>query len=221
MSATVFVITGLTIATVAGLKWYFSAEQVTRRALGRVAATSVSDAREGTLVKLVGRVVPSGDALAAPLSARACVAWTVTIQLRRGSGKNKRWRDVHHGGHHVSFVIEDPSGRARVDVTRARVVLKADHYGQRGGWSDDATDALLAYCAENGVETSNFLGFDVPVRSREGVLEPSETVAVMGVARFEDDPTGASESYRGVAKRLVIVAPDDAPVLLSDHDDTH
>ena len=172
-------------------------------------------------MKLVGRATPVGEALTAPISERHCLAWNLAIQVRRGSGKNKHWREVHQSCRAQGFVLEDESGRARIDVSRARLVLSNDHRASHGGGWSDGSDELLAYCAEQGVDTSTFLGGSVPVRSSEGVIEVGEVVAVMGVARFEDDPSAGGDGYRSVGKRLVLEAPADAPLLLSDHLDLH
>lgn len=217
MSLAVMAAAAVTVATVAGLQWWFSAEQTTRRALAKVSATPVSEVREGTIVKLVGRASALGRPLTAPISERPCLAWHLAIQVRRGSGKNKHWRQVHQAMDAVTFSLEDETGRAHVDVRRVRMVLSEDHRAAHGGGWSDGSDELLAYCAEQGIDTSTFLGGSVPVRSREGVIDPGEVVVVMGVARFEEDPSAEGDGYRAVGKRLVLEAPADAPLLLSDH----
>lgn len=217
MSLAAVALVAVSIGAITGLSWWFSSEQVTRRALARVKATSVRDAKDGEIVKVVGRAIPMGPLLRAPVSERACLAWSIAIQVRRGAGKNRRWREVHQGSDALAFLLEDDTGQARIDVHRARIVLSEDHRAAHGGsWSDGSED-LLAYCAEQGIDTSTFVGGSVPVRSREGAIDPGETVAVMGVARWEEDPSASGDGYRSVGKRLVLEAPADAPLLVSDH----
>lgn len=217
MSLAFIAVAAVTVGTIAGFKWWFSTEQVTRRALSAVTATPVTEVQEGAIVKLVGRATLAGAPLTAPISERPCLAWNVAIEVRRGSGNKKRWREVHQDSDVRGFVLEDATGRARIDVSRARVVLSEDHRaGHDGGWSDGSV-ALLAYCGGRGVDTSTFFGGSVPVRSREGVIDLGELVTVMGVARFEDDPSAAGDGYRSMGKLLVLEAPSDAPLLISDH----
>jgi len=145
------------LGAIAGFKWWFSSEQVTRRALAAVTATPVSQVQEGAIVKLVGRATPVGATMKAPISERACLAWNVTIEVRRGSGSKKRWREVHRNDGAQGFMLQDETGRARIDVTRARVVLSEDHRASHGGGWSNGSDELLAYCAEHGVDTSTSL----------------------------------------------------------------
>ncbi len=217
MSLALVAAVAVSVSAAAGLSWWFSTEQVTRRALGKVRPTRIRDVKDGEIVKLVGRAGLLRESLKAPISERACLAWSVEIQVRRGSGKNRRWRAVHDACDVRPFALEDETGTAHVDVSNARMVLSADHRAAHGGGWSDGSDELLAYCGEQGLDTSTFFGGSVPVRSREGVIDLGETIAVMGVARWEDDPSTEGDGYRSVGKRLVLVAPADAPLLLSDH----
>lgn len=208
--------TGVTVAAIAGLGWWFSEEQVTRRALAQVRATPIARVKEGTLVKIVGRAKPLSAALRAPISARRCVAWSLHVERSARNG----WATIHSAQNESSFLVEDASGRARVDVRRARLVLHDDHIRENGGLGANWSEPLVEYCNAHEIETKDFLGLDRNLRCREGVLELGETVAVMGVATFEPVAGASDAGFRESARRLVIVAPDDAPILLSDHDDT-
>ena len=141
--------------------------------------------------------------------------------------KNKgRWRTTIDQRDAVEFAVEDGSGRAIVRALGATLLVDLDHATQ-SGTGNDATPELEAFLSAHGESSTALLGFNKSMRYREGVIEPNETVAVVGVARWEDDPgDGAIDPDRGGfrdaprKKRLALEPGPDGAVYASDLADT-
>lgn len=199
------------------LLWYFSADQRARRAIASVPIRAIPDVIGGERVRVVGTVELVGS-VAAPLSARPCAYWRVVVEEQRGA-KNKRWVkivDEHEG---VDFMISNGEHRALVKTDLCQPVLDNDA-SYSSGFMNDATPELEAFLAERGYASQGWV-FNKSMRYREGVVEAGETVAVVGVGRWEADPERAPTAgggYRDAKQpeRLVLEAPDDGPLLLSD-----
>lgn len=201
-------------------QWWNSPRQVARRALRTVTRTTIRDAKDGARVKVVGAARSAGAQLVAPFTQRPCFIWQIVVQEYRSSGRSGSWHDLVNESEERDFDVEDATGRAAVKVTTVRLALVEDGTGSAGTFQD-ASPELARFCAERGIETTGWFGMNKSIRYREAVLEEGETVAVMGVARWESDPSVNPEGgYRSVGKRLVLDAPDDDALVISDMPDT-
>ncbi len=203
-----------------GIASYFSEGATTLRAMRAAPQVRIAGAKDGAKVRLVGRVASHGEErLAAPLSGRACVAFRVHVEERVRGRKSSHWRTMLDEREAVDFVLEDKSGRAIVCARGGKLLIDLDHR-QGSGTFHDATPALESYLAQHGQQSTGMLGFNKQLRYREGALEIGETVAVVGVARWEDDPGAASEpvGFRDASrkKRLVIEPGPDGALYASD-----
>ena len=201
--------------------WYFSADQRAKRAMRGVPARSISDVIEGELARVVGRVEVDGPVLA-PLSGRPCAYWRVVVERNEGGGRNSTWRKLVDESDGVDFALLDETGKAWVRTLHVSAVLDGDARGG-SGFLQDPTPELRAFLHERGHDTQG-LFFNRTIRFREGVAEPGEVVAVVGVGRWERDPdeeARAGAGYRDAVtpKRLVVDAPEAGPLLLSDQSD--
>ncbi len=203
------------------LFWWFSADQVAKRRLEKAKAVSIADAPEGAIVKVTGRLVFEGEAaLEGPLTGRTCAGFTVVVKERRQSGKSSYWKTVLDIHDTVDFVVEDETGRALVKAGGAKLLLIRDEH-IRSGFLTDAPIHAEALLLDNGMKSENFLGMNKAMTFAEGVLEPGEEVAILGVGTWEMDPDPTrSEGYRDRAKRLVIDMADDGTMIISDDPST-
>lgn len=199
------------------VRWWFSTDQKARRAMRALAVRRIDDVLTGEKARIVGAVEPLA-AITAPLSGRACVYWRVHVEEYRRSGKNGSWHtivDEHEG---VDFLLRDGDQKALVKTSFVHPVLERDGSWSSGLWNE-ASDELKAFLAERGHSTEGWI-FNKNMRYREGVAEPGEEIAVVGVGRRERDPDehARPDGYRDVAmpERLVMDAPEDGPLLLSD-----
>jgi hypothetical protein len=161
----------------------------------------VESLSDGEVARLSGPCEPSGDVLEAPLSGRKCVAWEISVWTPIGG---KSWRVAQRASAAVPFDVVDATGRASIDVERARSYAAVDREEYVAAWSH-LPAAVRARLAREGIEASGML------HVKESVLEPGEEVAVVGlVAR-------SSGSYRDSATLSVrLSAPPGGMLLFSD-----
>lgn len=204
------------VGVVAVASWYWSEAARIRRALRRARRVSIADAREGSVVRLQGRVA-AGATLVSPLSSRRCVYYLVIVEERVSTGRSNAWHVRIRESRGVPFVIDDGTGRALVDPTNAHVDVDLD-ITQRSGTFDDPTPAKLEFLAHHGVQGTGWL-LNKPLRYREGVFEIGEAVAVLCQPVREPDPDAisATPGYRdGPPTRLRVSGSPDMRILLSD-----
>ncbi|MGE0788330.1 MAG: hypothetical protein AB7S26_21835 [Sandaracinaceae bacterium] len=204
------------VGTIAGIAWWFSPDQRAKRAMKSVARTTIKDAPDGEKVRVTGRVECDAP-LYAPLSGRACAAWRVIVREKRG----KHTYTLVDDSEVTAFRLVDGDDRAHVDESYVKVVLDEDASGSTGLFGEPPPE-LVDFLADRGHSTQGFF-LSKTLWYREGVAEIDETVAVMGLARWEADPEKRAQAagYRTVSQpeRLVLCAPDDGPLLMSDHHD--
>jgi hypothetical protein len=196
--------------------WYFSEDQKIRRTLRGAPATRIADLGDGQLGKVVGRARGLTETLAAPISGRRCIYFSVTVEERRSTGKSNHWRTVIREARGVPFMLEDDSGRALVDATAARIAAEFDGHSQSGTF-DDPTPAEQAFLDRHGQDGQRWL-FNRTLRYREAVIEEGETIAVLGSGTREPDPDAPpTDAYRGEAPtRLRLTSSRKYPLVISD-----
>lgn len=205
-------------------RWWNHPRQVTRRTLRSARSTPFHDVREGERVKVTGRVLRSDRALLAPVSKRSCVAWQVRVDELRHRGRSRHWETIIEEHDGVDFALDEGSAVARVEVGRsghhAQLALGFDHH-TRAGLMTDASEELRAFLQSRGFEATGMLGFNRSFRYSEGVIEEGERIAVLGVGRWEVDPSvQPSGGYREAGRRLIVGAPPGELLHVSDLADT-
>jgi hypothetical protein len=203
MPAPILIVFAVAAAAI-GVSYAFSADARTRRALKKQRVAMIHGLRDGELARVRGRVVALEDVLGAPLSDRTCVYYLATVETQ--SGNNNHWREVAREERFVDFVIDDGTGRLHVCMSVPRVAVVRDLH-TRSGTFDDASGREEEFLNRHGLRSTNFLGLNSPLRYIEGVLEPGEEVTALGKVRVE---------VRAGQRTLVLDAPDDGPLLLSD-----
>jgi len=209
------------------------------RVLRRTRKVRIADAKDGEVVRIVGRLRPRGELLEAPFSRRRCAVYETVVEkwARRGFGQ-RRWHTIASASAGCDFVVEDDSGYAIVETGKLEAAVVLDHH-QFSALFHGMTPELEAFIQRHMVPTRRYdfrewrsamrpvvdwFGVDVPLRCREGVLEPGEQIAVCGRARWENDPEEGGlvpsdrDSYRNTRrrKRLVIEAGPKGAVYVSD-----
>ncbi len=172
----------------------------------------IADVPEGAYRHIVGRVSKDKEWLRSPLTDQPCAAYVVVVEEPMSQGHMHGFRQVLSEQRAVSFAVVDESGRARVEPDVVRVELEAEESSEVGGLTtpNEAQQALLLRHGHSGARARRF---------REGILEPGAQVAVMGNARWLDDPSSASDpGYRGTgaARVLELSGRQDAPVVIRD-----
>ena len=214
-----FVLIGACFLIFAIGRWWYGERQVTRRALLAARRARIAEVGAGARVKLVGKLAYAGEPLCAPFSRRKCALYWVAVEDRHAS-RSEQWAEILQDRQMVSFWVEDESGRALVEAdVMPHVAMVVDaHFDS--GLLDDPEPHIRAWATDRGIETQGML-FNKTLRYRESVLEAGDTVAVLGEAHWERDPDPeAQHGYRERAKRLVVRAPADGRLMLSDDPST-
>ncbi|MFK8001794.1 MAG: hypothetical protein AB8H86_19520 [Polyangiales bacterium] len=179
-----------------GVAWLQPDRKHKRRMRRFPLAATIADAATNTDVRVSGTLAYADGAtpLTAPFSRRECVAWRVIVV----AGEGKNWQEILREEEAVDFILQDESGRARVDGSFLTLALHHDVPNERRIF-EPASPELLAFCEARGIETSRR-----SLRMHEGTLVLGEVVTVCGQGRFENDPNG--EGYRG-GKTVLRVGP--------------
>lgn len=213
----IIVVAGIFLGA-AGWKYLFSSEARAKRALRRAPRATVKEAREGALIKIVGKLrYAETPPLISPLTDRPCALFRTTVQHRQSSGRSSRWVTIIDSSEFQrDFWVEDSTGKALVKPEVPKVVLVMDgHF--TSGTLNEATPRLDAFLARYG-ETSRGWFFNKNMRYKEGILEEGEVVAVYGICRWEPNPDPlAAGGYRERPMRLTIQDPEVGEMLLSDN----
>lgn len=172
--------------------------------------TFIREAEEGTIVKVVGRVRVAEQSVRSPLTSKTGVYFDVLVTA--GGVQNQHPLRIHER-EAVDFYIEDETGRALVRTRDMQVVIVRDVDETVSLFSrrDGLRELLEAHGAE-GRRSMNV---------REGTLELDEYVAVVGQATWVPGDAGSVPvSYRERPETLVLRAPDEHPLIVSDDPDT-
>jgi hypothetical protein len=169
-----------------------------------VARAHASQAREGAVVRVVGRVLDQDPMLVAPVSGRRCVAYD--FELRYGNGEL-----ITAGSASVPFILDDEGARA-VTSAACRVLALRRRLDERSR-PEELPVAFAAWLEEN--HASDEWRLERALRWRESRVEPGDRVAVVGVARREIAQQGQG-GYRDAPTLLMLDDADDAPLSIGD-----
>lgn len=142
-------------------------------------------------VEVEGQAVPDEDrgTVTAPFTGATCLAYTYEVEELRSSGKNSSWHTLDEGQAGVDFLVDDGTGRVRVDPQGADIRLDGDSVTVSPG--DELPDRLARYvesteAVDKQDGTVNLLVTEVNTgnkqRFTERRLDVGETVYVYGQA---------------------------------------
>jgi hypothetical protein len=182
------------LVIIAGLFVYdfvFSTRAVTKRKLRQHQARLIRYVREGETVKVQGEVVADEELLTAPISGRPCVAWQVLVRCR-DEGDSVKWAEVMNEEESVPFLLRDRTGQVLIQDPCPNLALDFDEKGSTG-LLGELTPEVIALLARQGLAHTDGLGFHRATSWREGIIEPGERIAAMGLAcRVQRDTQGGS-----------------------------
>lgn len=216
------------VIVLAAAAWHalFSARARRRQLLRKAKGVRISQARDGQLVKVVGRLhyADGEEPLRAPLSDRFGAFYVVEVEEHK-RGKNERWKEIirERATHQTIWIVGAAEGeRALVDLGVADVELVMDARYE-SGFFNDASPRLESFLAAHGYGSEGWLFnkyLNKALRYREGVLEQGERIAVLGRCVREPDPNpqagGGERSYREAPTRLRLVPPAQHELLVTD-----
>lgn len=179
--------------------------------LKQVPASLLADAREGSDVRLKGRVVMLGKPLEAPLSGRPCVAWYVSVRSsdRTRTRRIHGWETIIAELDAVDFVLRDASEEARVTTGTLEVELVPDFEGGSGLFIT-GSERLEPFLAARGKRWKHHV-----YEFTEAILRPGDIVNIRGSVHTERRPLEEPSDYRGSATGLRVEAASDGLVLVA------
>ncbi|MEO7729522.1 MAG: hypothetical protein ABIY55_01010 [Kofleriaceae bacterium] len=190
-----------------------AAERV-KRALSQAKRYAISDLPEDVPGRVVGTVRPLRETLVAPLSQRSCVYYVVEVREKFGD----HYRIVFRESNGAPFIVEDGTGRAIVDPSRALSALDFDDRSHSGGLLAPNM-AAAAFLAKFEQSTTGWWLLYKTFEYCEAVIEAGNVVEILGSAVREPDPDAPrSGGYRDApATRLRFSSSPKMPLLVSDH----
>jgi hypothetical protein len=162
--------------------------------------------REG---RLDGDVRALPRALTAPLTGRPCVYYQVVVEQAVLLG----WQELHVDRCGAAFALDDPSGTAIINPTRASVAIAFDHRAVIR--SSEVTPPQRALLAAQGYRSDS----DDLLRFSEAVLSAGDRVTVVGTGKQSPDVVSSAElDYRtAIPARLHLEGSDAAPLSIRSH----
>jgi len=156
-----------------------------RRAFARARNVPIGLIVDGQRACVTGTVGAAGAAMTSPIGGHSCVAFRLEVKRADDEDGYSPALTRDGGG---AFSITDDTGTLQVEGP----FLVTFHLGS--GWADVPHDDL-DFLEEEGVKTTGTWG-DTAFVYREWLLEPGDTVSVLGLAFLEPDPTRASAGFR-------------------------
>lgn len=181
--------------------WWNSPAKVAHRRAGKARRSTVSDARDGELVRLSGRILPRVDPLTAPLSGRTCLFYSSHL-YRFPQKANNAPELVLRFARGVDFHVEDDTGRALVRGDTVRV-FRPSVYRPNYGELVRPTEPIVRLEQASG-RTCPAEWFPAYFQMEELILPSVPRAEIVGVARWEMDPEGGGGHYREAPRRLVL-----------------
>jgi len=167
-------------------------------------------------VRVVGVARAGSQVLRAPLTGRACLAYTLKVVDRTSAfvGVVLDLAEI------VPFVVVDETGEAVVDPSGARrVALEADRVGAMGGafekMHQDERQRLRSLIEAKGAQTTSILGRSLKFAFEEAILAPGGKVAIGGAGTRETTVDGERPALRASPERLVFRHTADNALLIS------
>ncbi len=191
-----------------------------RRRMRKVPRRPLREVQDGDLTRVVGRT-RARSGVVAPVSGRPCAFWRVEVRIGRQEQRGRQTVTVWDAvvdqiGEEDGFFLDTDAGAVEV---RGRDMELAIEDARR--WDhiphERMSDAFRALLADNMTVTAG----DGNTRILEQIVADGAELAVVGEARWVDDPDGAPEpsGYReAIAPRRLVLSPSaETALLVSDH----
>lgn len=174
--------------------------------------TRIQSAAQG-YVELRGLARPHRGSLSARLTDKPCLWYRFRIEQRRRAGRGEKWITLEQGQTDAPFLLDDGSGRARVEPGGARM-----HCRRRERWMGPNRNP------GQGAQVSLSLGdwLQIPIglgdryRFTEERIEPGDPLYILG--RLETPRRGPEERERLRRSLLRVWKRDPARVAALDTD---
>ena len=176
------------IGLIAFLGYYFSAKQMVLRKLSKIPLKPATGLKTSELTKVTGKALHVKAPLIAPLSGRECVFYTIKIEKRVSNGKSSHWKTVIKEEKTQEFFINSNGDFVIVRPTQSPknyISYLVKDKKTSSGTFNDPTPEFEALLKQYNILSVNLLGFNKPLRYKEGVIEIGEEITVSGIAKWK------------------------------------
>lgn len=149
---------------------------------------SINRFKVGEPSRVSGKVLHVHEPFTAPLSKRKCVAYLVTIEQKKSTGKSSYWDVLLKEERVQDFFVEKHGEVVMVRPSKAannyEIVLEAD-FKRNTNWLNHPSPEFEALLNNYNIKSTSFMGFTKNLRYKERILEVGEEVTVGGIARWK------------------------------------
>lgn len=137
------------------------------------------------LIELKGQARADGEAvLTSPLTNQRCVYYRVHVEEYVRRGNKSRWTTRVNDVQTVPTVLDDGSGRAKVDLTKASLELRHDRHEKQSAFEGLAPEVKAFIESKYQLSTKGIL-LNRPLRVTETALALNDDVYVLGRAEWQ------------------------------------
>lgn len=146
--------------------------------------TSRCGGAQAGLIELKGQARAEGEAvLTSPLTNQRCVYYRVHVEEYVRRGNKSRWTTRVSDVQTVPTVLDDGSGRAKVDLTKASLELRPDRHEKQSAFEGLAPEVKAFIESKYQLSTKGIL-LNRPLRVTETALALNDDVYLLGRAEW-------------------------------------
>ena len=190
------------VGVIIALWWSSTADQRKIREIQQITLCEIGSFPSGSVGRIVGRLSLEGEPLQAPLSGLPCAVYEVVV-----SDVDDTPYDILHEDRSIPFILEDSTGRARIDPRHAHLILVGASHSSN---DDEPQPRELALLHVHRIDAKG-LFFRRKLRFEERVLAPGKEVVVVGRGVRVEDAERPGETILVMQQH-----PGDAPLRMSD-----
>lgn len=212
-----FVLVGVLMVGILIYNLFFTEDAISKRQLKQVPRVKLGSFKEGEIGKVVGKINNFDDYMLSPLSQKPCVGYEIIVEEEEEDHDNhsSSWRTIIREKVLIDFHLETEEGLVKVKTQSSKTSINKD-LRYKSGTFMNATPTLEEFLRRHGKKSTGFFGFNKTLRYSEGLLEPGETVSVLGKGtwNYSNSEVGNQDKY------LEIYADHGQNLYISDKYDT-
>ncbi|WP_288954829.1 hypothetical protein [uncultured Polaribacter sp.] len=170
------------------ISYYFGSKQKVLRTLSKLQDKRIMSLKSNEFSRVTGKALHVKTPLLAPYSKRKCIFYSIKIEQKNSSGKNKYWRTIikeekaqefflEKNG---DFVIVKPNQNPKNYLSHLVVDKKTN-----SGTFKDPTPKFETLLNHYNIKSEGFFGFNKTLRYSEAVIEIGEQITVAGIAKWK------------------------------------
>lgn len=196
---------------------YFRTKQKIIRILSKLPKENSGSLRTNIFSKISGKVKAINTPLIAPYSKRKCVFYSIKIEQRKKSGKQRRWKTLVKEEEIQDFLVETSGDYVIVKPNKTPKnylsYLVIDSKVSSGTFNNPSTkfDNLLS---NYNIKSTNLFGLNKQLRYTEGIIEIGETITVAGTVKR----TSLNQPLEGYSysKIVELSSTDQQKIIITD-----